>query len=319
MMASPVTERSTAFVAAHRTNAADLGRQLAEYIDDPDTFATALTRGLHRLADPEVVDGQHLIAPGLGPTIGVRNPLLDGVLRGFDQATRGERLTTLLFVVDRLYREPELEVRWFAFGLLGRTLTGEPERTWQLLRRAAREAGDWITVDTLAHPYAAGILAEPYRWAEIEQLVFSPSRWERRLTGSTIATIPFEDRERGRAADVVARATPILGLLIGDAEPDVQKALSWAYRSLVTIDRQAVEGALRAETDLAAETDDGQRAWVIRDVLPKLDPDVAAELRARLDGIRRRPGATATSEAAQLAARFGGLPDPRIHTEPPLG
>jgi hypothetical protein len=319
MMVSPVTERSTAFVAAHRTDATALGRQLAELIDDPDAFTTTLGRGLRRLGDGEVVAGQHFIAPGLGPTIGVRNPLLDGVLRGFDRATRGERLTTLLFVVDRLFREPELEMRWFAFGLLRRTLSGEPERTWQLLRRAAREAGDWITVDTLAHPYAAGVLAEPYRWAEIEQLVFSPSRWERRLTGSTIATIPFEDREHGRSADVVARATPILGLLIGDAEPDVQKALSWAYRSLVTIDRQAIEAALRAETEIAAETDDGQRAWVIRDVLPKLDPAVAAQLRARLDGIRRRPGATATSEAAQLAARFGGLPDPRIHPEPPLG
>ena len=144
----------------------------------------------------------------------------------------------LLFVADRLFHEVELEARWFAFGLLERTLATETERTWQLLRRAAREAGDWITVDSLAHPYAKGIAAEPYRWAELEQLVYSPSRWERRLVGSTIATMTHVDRRRGRDPDVAVHALPLLGQLIGDAEPDVQKALSWAYRSLTVVDRR---------------------------------------------------------------------------------
>ena len=63
---------------------------------------------------------------------------------------------------------------------------------------------------------------------------------------------------------------------------------------------------------------DGHRAWVIRDTLAKLDPAVADELRARLAGIRKRPGAPATSIAAETAARFGDLPDPTTHPEPPL-
>ena len=120
------------------------------------------------------------------------------VARGFRGATRDVRPAPLLFVADRLFREDHLEPRWFAFGLLERTLGPDPERTWQLLRRAAREAGDWITVDDLAHPYGKGIAAEPYRWAELEQLVFSPSRWERRLVGSTIATMTHVDHRRGR-------------------------------------------------------------------------------------------------------------------------
>ena len=64
---------------------------------------------------------------------------------------------------------------------------------------------------------------------------------------------------------------------------------------------------------------DGHRAWVIRDALPKLDPAVAADLKTRLAGIRKRPGAPSTSTAAATAARFGPLPDPRYHPEPPLG
>jgi 3-methyladenine DNA glycosylase AlkD len=248
----------------------------------------------------------------------VRWPLLAGVARGFRQATRHDRPTSLLFVADRLFREPHLEARWFAFELLDRTLREDPERTWQLLRRAAREAADWITVDSLAHPYGIGIAAESYRWAELEQLVFSPSRWERRLIGSTIATMTHGNRRTGHDRDLASRALPLLEQLMGDAEPDVQKALAWAYRSLAQIDPVATTAALRHEADLAIADDDGHRAWVVRDSLAKLAPADADDLRARLAGIRKRPGARSTSEAALTAERFGALPDPTTHPEPPL-
>lgn len=315
---SAVTARAVAFVADHKPAAEALGTSLAEYLHDGDAFAAALDAGLRGLADPEYVAGQQLVAPGLGTTLGVRWPLLAAVVRGFRQATRRDRPTPLLSIADRLFREEPLEARWFAFALLERTLAGDPERTWQLLRRGAREAADWITVDDLAHPYGTGIAAEPYRWAELEQLVFSPSRWERRLVGSTIATMTHGNRRTGRGPEVVEHGLPLLGQLIGDAEPDVQKALSWAYRSLAQIDRQRTTQTLRAETERAVATDDGHRAWVIRDSLTKLDPQDAEELRTSLAGIRRRPAAPSTSAAAEMAARFGGLPDPAHHPEPPL-
>jgi 3-methyladenine DNA glycosylase AlkD len=315
---SDVTARAVAFVAERRDPAEALGTSLAELTNDPDAFAAALRRGLADLADPDYLAGQQRVAPGIAAVHGVRWPLLAAIQRGFRNATRDDRPTTLLFVADRLFHEIELEARWFAFGLLERTLATETERTWQLLRRAAREAGDWITVDSLAHPYAKGIAAEPYRWAELEQLVYSPSRWERRLVGSTIATMTHVDRRRGRDPDVAVHALPLLGQLIGDAEPDVQKALSWAYRSLTVVDAGATEAALRDETDRAVQTADGQRAWVIRDTLPKLDPATADDLRDRLAGIRKQAGAPSTSAAADTIARFGRLPDPRQHPEPPL-
>ena len=315
---SEVTARAVAFVAERRDPAEALGTSLAELTNDPDAFAAALRRGLADLADPDYLAGQQRVAPGIGAVHGVRWPLLAAIQRGFRNATRDDRPTTLLFLADRLFHEVELEARWFAFGLLERTLATEAERTWQLLRRAAREAGDWITVDSLAHPYAKGIAAEPYRWAELEQLVYSPSRWERRLVGSTIATMTHVDRRRGRDPDVAVHALPLLGQLIGDAEPDVQKALSWAYRSLTVVDPGATEAALRAETDRAASTADGHRAWVIRDTLSKLDPATADDLRDRLAGIRRHADAPSTSAAADTIARFGRLPDPRQHPEPPL-
>jgi 3-methyladenine DNA glycosylase AlkD len=301
-----------------RALAERLGRELADEVHEPSRLAEALAEGLERLADPAYLAGQQLVAPGIGPTHGVRTPLQVAIRRGFDRATRRASTAELVLVADRLLREPEREARWFAIRLLERTLVGEPERSWQLLRRAASDADDWITVDTLAHPYGRGILREPYRWAELEGLTIAPSRWERRLVGSTIATIPFIDRSAGRTAEVAGRGLATLGLLIGDPEPDVQKALAWAYRSMAVIERGATSAALAGQAEIAARTADGHRAWVVRDALGKLEPDVAASLRDRVAGIRRRPGAPSTSEASRMADRFADLDLGRPMPEPPL-
>jgi 3-methyladenine DNA glycosylase AlkD len=315
---SPATAHAVAFVAEKKPLAEAIGRDLAELTGDPDAFAAALREGWLELADPSYIDGQRRVAPGIGAVLGVRWPLIEAVKRGFRETTRRDRTGTWLFVADRLLREPELESHWFAFGLLERLIADEPERTWQLVRRAAREASDWITVDSLAHVVGKGILAEPYRWAELEQLVYSPSRWERRLVGSTVATTPFVDRRRGRDPEVARHGLSLIKQLIGDAEPDVQKALAWGLRSLILFDGAAVTSFCETEAALAATTDDGHRAWVIRDVLPKLDNDQAAAIRSTLEGIRRRPGTPSTSTAAEAAERFGqgmlGAPQP----EPPL-
>jgi len=241
--------------------------------------------------------------------------------RAFKRGTRRTATTALLDSVDRLLRAEPREMRWFAIWNLGRLLHTDPERTWQLLRRAAAEADEWITVDTLAHPYGEGILLDHRRWAEIEQLVYSPSRWERRLVGSTLATLPHvRGVPGGRSPVVVERGLALVTQLIGDAEPDVQKALSWALRNTAAFDSAAIARFLEKETEIARATDDGQRAWVIRDSLSKMPGDVAADLRGRLEGIRRRPGAPSTSRAAAAAAEFanafaaGSTPRPDQHT-----
>jgi len=294
------------------------GRELGDLVQDPGAFAGRLHGALADLADAEYREGQHFIAPGLGLTHGVRLPYQAALRRALARQTKHDSASTLLYVADRLLREPELEARWIGMALLERTVTSEPERSWQLIRRAAADAGDWITVDTLAHPAGKGILQQPHRWEELEQLTISPSRWERRLVGSTIATIPFIDRTLGRRPEVAATSLAILALLIGDSGPDVQKSLAWAYRSMAAVDLEATTRALGAEAETAAATDDGHRAWVIRDALPKLAPADAAAIRARLDGIRRRPNAPSTSKAAELAARFTGMGLGRPMPEPPL-
>jgi hypothetical protein len=117
---------------------------------------------------------------------------------------------------------------------------------------------------------------------------------------------------------VARHGLDLIGQLLGDDEPDVQKALAWALRSLTLVDRPAVTAFCEIEAIRAAEGSDGHRAWVIRDSLPKLDPDTAGRIRARLDGIRRKAGAPSTSAAAAAAARFGGGALGQPLPEPPL-
>jgi 3-methyladenine DNA glycosylase AlkD len=315
---SPTTERARALVASRLQQAGQLGRDVADHIQDAGAATDVLEQGLARLADPEYLEGQRRVAPGIGPLHGVRWPLLAATGRAFRKATHTDPPTPILLLADRLLRQERRETRWFAFGLLERLVDREPERTWQLIRRAARDADDWISVDSLAHAAGRGILAEAYRWAELEQLVFSPSPWERRLVGSTIATIPFIDHRWGRTPDVVSRGIDLVGQLIGDAEPDVQKALSWALRSLAMIDAAAVADFADREARVAASTADGHRAWVIRDALAKLPPERAGGIASRLDGLRRRQGVPSTSRASATAHQFETMGIGRPMPEPPL-
>jgi len=298
------TERARALVAERTPDALELGRAAAELVGNPAELVAALRTGLAALADPEYLEGQRRVAPGIGPVAGVRQPLLTAVSRGLRAATRRDRPTTMLDVAGAMVRDPLLELHWIAFDLLDRTIMTDPELTWQIVRAEGRRAGDWITVDSLAHVAGRGILAEPYRWAELEQLVYSPSRWERRLAGSTVATIPHVDRTAGRTPGVARSGLGIVGELIGDHEPDVQKALSWALRSMSAIDPAATTTFLRREAATAVTTNDGARAWVVRDSLEKVPAGTAAELRDTVAGVRRKPGAPSTSRASAAAADF---------------
>jgi hypothetical protein len=301
---STTTAAAQAFVAAHLALATALGERLATLVGQPDEYVAVLEAGFGNLADPAYVEGSRCIAPGLREVVGVRLPLMEAAHKAFKRGTRHNPTSPLLDVVDRLLGNRYADIRWFGMWDLERLLPTDPERTWQLMRRAAHDAGEWITVDTLAHPYGAGILADARRWAELDQLVFSPSRWERRLVGSTLATMPHGKARGAGDKIVLTRGMALIEQLIGDAEPDVQKALSWALRTFAQLDPEATTAFLEGEAQTARRDGDGNRAWVVRDSLSKLPAGAAAGLRATLEGVRRVSGGPSSSRAAVTAAEF---------------
>jgi 3-methyladenine DNA glycosylase AlkD len=304
-LTSEVTRRAAALVADRLPQARALGLELAELIDDPEAFTRLLTDGLEQLGDAAYAAEQERVAPGSGAVIGTRWPLVHAVERTLRRPLRDSSSSSALWLAQRLAASEYREVRLFSLPCLERSLPDDPERSWQLMRRIGRRARDWITVDTLASVYARGILLEPFRWAELEQLVYSKQHMERRLVGATLARMPYELKGGSdRHALSADRVLQLIAVLMGDADVQVQKALSWALREWSRVHRVAVEEFLDREATLAARTDDGHRAWVIRDSLALLDPRVASELRARLVGIRRRASLPSTSEAARAAASF---------------
>ena len=74
---SPATQRARALVSERTPAALALGREAGDLVHEPVVLATTVHAGLERLADPEYHEGMHWVAPGLGPTLGVRQPLLD--------------------------------------------------------------------------------------------------------------------------------------------------------------------------------------------------------------------------------------------------
>ena len=107
------------------------------------------------------------------------------------------------------------------------------------------------------------------------------------MVGATIATMPFELPRHRRAELQRSPALELIRSLIGDASDTVRKSLSWALRSWREVDPRGVDELLRAEARKAAETNDGNRAWVIRDAIKE----------------QRTLGARSTSGAAARLAR----------------
>jgi hypothetical protein len=125
--------------------------------------------------------------------------------------------------------------------------------------------------------------------------------------GSTIATLPHVKLAGARERGVVDGGLKLIGQLIGDNEPDVQKALSWPLRDFAAVDSAAVGAFVDRQTQIAAGARDGHRAWVIRDMLVKLPPEATTRIKTALTGIRRQPGLPSTSEASATAAAFRGF------------
>lgn len=297
---------------ADEVEAARLGQRLAGLVDDPDAFLETLEGGSTALGDAEHRALTERVSPGVDASFVLRGPVREALLRPVRRALGQGSSASALYLAQRLAAADHRDVRLYALPCLRRSLADDPERSWQLLRRMAARAADWIEVDSMAEVWAVGILADAFRWAELEQLVYSPRTYERRLVGATLATLPHRvptARHSELRDGLSRRSLGLVALLMGDNEEMVQKSLSWALRNWSRFDSQAVADLLEAEVALAVREADGARAWVIRDSLSHQPPELAAELRGRLTGLRRDPRAPSTSLAGRRSADFAAFID----------
>lgn len=304
---SEASTKAHAFVSAHLDEATALGERLAELTAEPESYLRELVVGLESLVDPAYLEMVTRACPETPARYIVRGPLTEALGRPVRAALQEGSSMVALQLADRLSRADHRDLRLCANDPLRRALPDDPEMSWQIMRRLGRATGDWIATDSLADLWARGVLAERFRWAELEQLLYSAQLYERRLAAATLATLPHRVPRAQRdelSPEALERALEMLRQLMGDAEPMVQKALSWALREWTLVDTPAVADFLRAQASIAVEQRDGARAWVIRDALTRQPEALAGELRAQLSGIRRDRHAPSTSIASTHAAAF---------------
>ena len=295
------------FAAAHLDEASALGERLVELIDRPDDYLSALTEGLEALAEPGYLEMVTRACPQTPARYLVRGALSEALAKPVRAGLREGSSMSALQLAQRLAAADHRDLRLYANDPLRRALPEDPEMSWQIMRRLGRAAEDWIATDSLADLWARGILAERFRWAELEQLLYSQQTYERRLVPATLATLPHrlpKARRDELRPEAVERAFELLRQLMGDALVMVQKALSWAIREWTTVDPEATATFLRGETTIAARDRDGARAWVVRDALSRQPDALASELKTSLEGIRRNAKAPSTSIASTHAAAF---------------
>lgn len=150
-----------------------------------------------------------------------------------------------------------------------------------------RGLADWASVDTFAC-YLAGPA-----WREgrvptrlLHAWLRSPDRWQRRA--AVVCTVALNVRARGGRGDT-ARTLDICRRVVADRDDMMVKALSWALRSLVLWDREAVEAFLEEHAATLA---------------PRVHREVGTKLRT---GRKNVPGGSQAGTSKQAYA-IGGLP-----------
>lgn len=187
-------------------------------------------------------------------------PNIRAVRRQYSREIRGCQPDFVLDIAIRLMETRRL--RWVAYELVRFHKPTFETLTEENIERLGLGLDSWQSVDafgcTLSGPsWRIGNLSDSavHRWAESEDV------WRRRA--ALVSTVGLNIRARGGTGDT-ARTLAVCRLLAEDHEDMVQKAMSWALRSLVVHDREAVNKFLE-------DCHESLAARVKREVRNKLD------------------------------------------------
>ncbi|MEQ9255649.1 MAG: DNA alkylation repair protein [Alphaproteobacteria bacterium] len=177
---------------------------------------------------------------------GVPVPAVRRLARDTGRALRPAPAAEVFAVTDRLLAARVFDARCLAYEVLA--WLAERDQAWAgrltagRLKRLARHLDCWPATDLLA-TRLTGPAWRDGRLADSDLLTWARSRdpWRRRL--ALVSTVALNLASRGGSGD--SRRTLLLAdRLARDPDPNVQKGLSWALRSLIDHDCKAVESFL---------------------------------------------------------------------------
>ena len=199
--------------------------------------------------------------PSALENLGVAVPHIRAVVRDLKRRFKHESARTVIDAVRAILRKNTLEGRQVAYLFLHEHPAAMASLDRKLLEELGRGIDNWSSVDTFGC-YVAG---PSWREGRITDAVIrawarSKDRWWRRA--ALVSTVALNLPSRGGAGDT-KRTLMIAARLVDDHDDMVVKGMSWALRSLGTVDPAAVEAFL-------VEHEDALHSRVLREVRSKL-------------------------------------------------
>jgi 3-methyladenine DNA glycosylase AlkD len=186
--------------------------------------------------------------PSQMQNLGVGAPHLRKVVREVRREIKGQDARAALAVARAVVAQKTLEGRQAAYEIL----VGHPGALETLSTRDVEALGkgmdNWMSVDGFSC-FVAGRAWNLRRISDRDVLRWAQSkdRWWRRA--AVASTVPLNLPSRGGEGDT-KRTLMILDEVLGDRDPMVAKAVSWALRTLIRHDRVAVERYLKKHGDV---------------------------------------------------------------------
>ncbi|WP_284164477.1 DNA alkylation repair protein [Frigidibacter sp. SD6-1] len=193
-------------------------------------------------AEPDRAEGMAAYHKQSRPVIGVSNPVLNDLAKGWRQALSVEERVTL---ADQLWRTDVFEARIVAAKLLTQARIRPDEQVWRLIASWVPGFDSWAIADHACDAGERRLVADPSRINEVEGWTRHESFWVRRA--ALVITLPWTKQNHPTQEDLAIRDR-VLGwaaAMAGDPEWFIQKAIAWWLRDLSKHDAPRVRAFLQ--------------------------------------------------------------------------
>ncbi len=212
------------------------------HLTDPDALADVVVSRLRSLTRPARARGVAAETPTAQECLGLTVGDIRTVVREFAPDARALSPSEALGLALAIIQHGTFDGRQCAYELLAKNRPAMAALRTRSVTSLGRGIDNWNSVDAFACGISGPVWgrggvtdAAVLRWAQSRD-----PWWRRAALASTVAlNLP----SRGGTGDVV-RTLRVCELVIEDEHITVRKALSWALRTLVRVDRSAVESFL---------------------------------------------------------------------------
>ena len=185
--------------------------------------------------------------PSSMEVLGVPVPPLRAVVRRLARALKQAPAQDVMELGRALLDVRIHEARQVAFELIGSRTDIIAGLDGPTVAALGEGNDNWASVDA----FCVFISGQAWRTgqvqdADVRRWAAADDRWWRRT--AVVSTVPLNMKSRGGSGDAV-RTLDICGRVAEDTDPMVAKGLSWALRSLVPVDSEAVRVFLEAHAE----------------------------------------------------------------------